>query len=91
MPRVVCKSRNASQFINGWRFAPLDDDQGGGMLSEELPEAVAAGFLSIKGYTPFQMPPGSSPYGPRGVSERKASTGRASAAASHKEARTDEC
>jgi hypothetical protein len=53
MPRVVCTLRNASHVINGWRFAELPD---GGMLSEDLPDEVAAEFLAIRGYAPFTMP-----------------------------------
>lgn len=51
MPRVVCTLRNASHLINGVRFASLGDD--GGMLSEELSEQDAAGFLAIPGYQPY--------------------------------------
>ena len=47
MAKVLCKLPNASELINGVKFA-----QSGklGMLSEDISDEHAAYFLSIKGY-----------------------------------------
>lgn len=47
MPKVICLLENASDEINGVKFAPFD---GEGILSEDISDEVAAVFLSIKGY-----------------------------------------
>lgn len=46
MARVLCLLPFAAAVINGFGFEPAE----GGMLSEELPEDVAANFLTIPGY-----------------------------------------
>jgi len=56
MSRVVCTLPNASQLINGVRFASLGD--GGGMLSEDIPDHIADAFLGIPGYTLHEAPKG---------------------------------
>lgn len=48
MPRVICTLPNASTNISGVEFSALD--LVGGMISEEIDEAVAARFASINGY-----------------------------------------
>lgn len=44
--RVLCTLANAGELINGVVFAPTDR----GMLSEQVPVAVAERFVSIPGY-----------------------------------------
>lgn len=51
--RVLCTCPNASVRINGVRFFPVE----GGMVSEDIPEAVAAGFMAIPGYRAIVEPP----------------------------------
>ena len=46
MAKVLCTLPNASNLINGVRFASVPD----GMLSEEISDDVAANFASIPGY-----------------------------------------
>ncbi|MBI1207443.1 MAG: hypothetical protein GC191_09180 [Azospirillum sp.] len=46
MARVICASPNASTLISGVSFA----SDRGQMISEEIPDDVAAGFLGIPGY-----------------------------------------
>lgn len=48
MPRIICDLPNASEEINGVRFAP--DGPGGAMRSAVVDEATAAAFLAIPGY-----------------------------------------
>lgn len=48
MPKVVCTLPNASLLISGVKFAPTED--GTGVVSEEVSQDVADGFLSIPGY-----------------------------------------
>lgn len=62
MSRIVCSLPNASNEINGVRFAKRE----AGMVSiEELPDDVVARFLSIPGYAVFKGPtdPGDEPPG----------------------------
>ncbi len=51
--RVLCTCPNASVMINGVGFFPVE----GGMVSEDIPEAVAAGFMAIPGYRAIIEPP----------------------------------
>lgn len=44
--KVLCTLPNASELINGIRFAPTED----GMLSEDVPEDVAERLGTIDGY-----------------------------------------
>ena len=46
MAKVICKLPNASEIINGVRFVTHKL----GMISEEVTDEVAAGFLAIEGY-----------------------------------------
>lgn len=46
MPRVLCRLPNAAGLISGIVFAPIEDH----VISEEIPEEMAAHFLSIPGY-----------------------------------------
>lgn len=48
MPKVICTLENAADEISGYKFTALPD--GAGKISEDLPEDVAAVFLSITGY-----------------------------------------
>ena len=53
MPRVICNLPNASAEINGVKFHPLED---GGMVSDEIDNEKAAGFLEIAGYESWDNP-----------------------------------
>lgn len=53
MPRVICTLENASEEISGWRFTA----DRGQMVSEDLPDDVAARFASIPGYRLVAPPP----------------------------------
>lgn len=47
MAKVLCTLPNASELINGVKFAP---HASGGMLSEDITDAQAEDFASIPGY-----------------------------------------
>lgn len=46
MAKIKCTLPNASEEINGIKFAAED----GAMVSEDIGDDVAAGFLTIPGY-----------------------------------------
>lgn len=46
MAKIKCTLPNASEEINGIKFAAED----GAMVSEDISDDVAAGFLTIPGY-----------------------------------------
>ncbi|WP_441280575.1 hypothetical protein [Tardiphaga sp. 862_B3_N1_1] len=48
MPKVVCTLPHASLLISGVKFTPSED--GTGVVSEEVSQTVADGFLAIPGY-----------------------------------------
>ncbi len=52
MARVRCDLPNADTEISGVAFMPMD---GGGMLSEEIADEIAARFCSIPGYQPVEV------------------------------------
>jgi hypothetical protein len=70
MPRVVCTLPNASHLINGIRFASLGD--AGGMVSEEIPDHIAEGFLGIRGYELHVMPSNAQTHVARGEGKKAA-------------------
>lgn len=47
MPKVICTLPNAAELINGVKFT----SDRGQMISEEVPDEVAAAFAKIPGYT----------------------------------------
>lgn len=47
MAKVICKLDNASGLINGVKFTA----DRGQMISEDIPDEVAAEFVKIPGYT----------------------------------------
>lgn len=76
MPRVICSLPNASHMINGVRFASMGD--GGGMLSEEIADHIAEGFLAIRGYQLHEMP-NPNPHDTRSSSAKNAAAKAAAA------------
>lgn len=46
--KIICTLPNASDLINGVKFAPHED---GTVISEDVSSEVAANFLEIPGYT----------------------------------------
>lgn len=52
MPRLICTLENASEVINGIRFAA----DRGQMVSDEVPDDVAEAMATIPGYTILRPP-----------------------------------
>jgi hypothetical protein len=49
--KIICKLPNASENINGVRFSRGE----GGMISEEIEDAIADQFFKIPGYFPVPV------------------------------------